>query len=106
MPDRKSLQLGNRIRIIAVPTLDMTAMAEAMRRGDPLAQWTTRILQRLADRHHIVRIDEIDEYGTPWFPYSFKNKSNTWERHHFAVMEDDSWTLVDQQHFSNPGANS
>jgi hypothetical protein len=87
--------VGNRIRILAVPALDMRAMAEAMRRKDPLAQWTTRVLQRLADRRHVVRIDEIDDHGTPWFPYSFKNKSNEWEHHHLAVMEDDSWELVD-----------
>jgi hypothetical protein len=70
-------------------------MADAMRREDPLAQWTTRVLQRLADRRQVVRIDQIDEYGTPWFSYSFKNKSASWEHHHLAVMEDGSWELAD-----------
>ena len=69
-------------------------MAKAMQRKDPLAQWTTRVLQRLADRKHIVRIDTIDEYATPWFTYTFKNKANSRELHCIAIMEDDSWEFI------------
>ena len=94
MPSRTTLRVGDRIRILSVPTLDLRQMADAMKRGDPLAQWTSRVLQRLADRKHCVRIDEIDEYATPWFSYSFKNKMNAWEHHRLAIMEDESWEMM------------
>lgn len=94
MPDRGSLRVGDRIRILRVPAQDLAAMANAMRQGRRDPQWTVRVLQRLADRRHLVRIDDIDEYHTPWFSYSFKNKANTWEHHRVAVMENDSWELV------------
>lgn len=91
MADPCTLKLGDRIRILAVPAADAAQAAAAMRRGDPLAQWTMRILQRLADRKDIVRIDEIDEYGKPWFRYQFRNKRGTWEHHTVAVMDSASW---------------
>ena len=91
MPDPRALKLGDRIRIIAIPTGDAAQAADAMRRGDPLFQWTMRILQRLADRKDIVRIDAIDEYGQPWFSYQFRNKRGAWEHHTLVVMDADSW---------------
>ena len=91
MPNPSTLKPGDRIRILAIPAADSAQAAAAMRRGDPLAQWTMRILQHLADRRDIVRIDEIDEYGAPWFSYQFRNKRGAWEYHTVAVMDSDSW---------------
>ena len=91
MPNPSTLKQGDRIRILAIPAADSAQAAAAMRRGDPLAQWTMRILQRLADRKDIVRIDTIDEYGQPWFSYHFRNKRGAWEYHTVAVMESASW---------------
>ena len=94
MPDPSTLKVGDRIRILSVPTADAVDAAAKMRRADPFAQWTMRILQRLADRKDIVRIDTIDEYGQPWFSYHFRNKRGAWEYHSLAIMEPDSWELI------------
>ncbi len=104
MPSRALLQAGDKIRIVRVPAHDLVNCANAMRSGKPWAQHTVRILQRLADRKQVVRIYEIDEYGNAWFATCFKNKHNAWEEHFLALMEDDSWELLDTA--PKPAANA
>jgi len=95
VPDPRTLHVGDRIRIVACPKADVAQMAVAMRRGNPDAQFTVRILQRLADRRQVVCIDQIDEYGKPWFSYRFRNKRGRQEEHSLAVMDEASWEMFD-----------
>jgi hypothetical protein len=91
MPDPHDLRIGDRIRCVRIPTGDLVDLRKRQRCGVPWAHDTVRILQRLADRRQVVAIDDVDEYGTPWFSYAFRNKTGRWEYHRLAVMDASSW---------------
>jgi hypothetical protein len=80
MPDRRKLKVGDKIRIISVPSGD---------RGE-----TAKVLQEIVDRGRPVRIFQIDEYKMPWFIVHILRKNGRREIHSLAIMEDDSWRYV------------
>ena len=92
MPDRKSLSVGQRIRLLRVPEGDLIQREHELQSGeieDP--GWTADTIERILARDPIVTISTIDEYGIPWFEYAFSEH----EIHSIAIMEDDSWEYAD-----------
>lgn len=80
------LQVGERVRIVRLPTVWKTAQYKVSR--------TMRdVYRRLIARRRPVRIDEIDMRGLPWIRCQFKDRSGQME-YHFLVLDDGSWVRV------------
>lgn len=98
MPDYKDLKLGDRIRLIRIPALDMEQHKRECRSGDRTAPGfsTMRVLQYLIDRKKICIIDEIDEFGHPWFSCSLRNEvgHGAIEWHFLNIVDDISWEFA------------
>src|SRR5438552_4184044 len=81
------LRIGDRIRIIGIPGAGVA--------GYYLHADTKRAFDKLIARRRSVRIDRIDEYGSPWYTCRFRTKAGRWEWHLFAVCNlDNNWVSV------------
>lgn len=84
------LKIGDRIRIISVPGKDNESYV--------IHPETVIIYEKLIKRNRFVTISEIDEDGTPWFTYMFKNKNGTLKYHFLSVCaSDNNWIRVRQK---------
>ena len=91
MPDPSKLKPGDRIRLLAVPELDLLQREREIRDGLDDAGWTADTLERILAQDPVVVISQIDEYGQPWFEYDLKDDSGEIEEHSIAIMEEASW---------------
>ena len=91
MPDRTSLRVGDRIRILTVPAADLRQREREVREGAEDAGWTADTIERILKRNPVVAIARIDEYGMPWFDCALNREDGTTEFHSLAIMEDESW---------------
>jgi hypothetical protein len=90
MPDRRTLRVGDRIRLLRVPIGDLLQRDRELREGIEVPGWTANTLERILATDPIVTIARIDEYGQPWFDYTLRLPDGA-EEHSIAVMDDDSW---------------
>ena len=88
MPDRTTLKIGERIRILSVPAADLEQRSREIRDGLEDAGWTADTIERIIRQDPVVTIDRIDEYGQPWFNYEFVDANGVVEEHTLAIMED------------------
>jgi hypothetical protein len=93
MPDRRKLRVGDRIRIVSVPTEDLK-QAKREKNESELAGHTAQVIQEIVDSKKVVEIFQIDEFKQPWVIIKFKRKGGRIEMHSLAIMEDDSWVFV------------
>lgn len=91
MPDRTQLKIGDGIRLLRVPQLDLEQRERELREGIEDAGWTANTIERIIAQDPIVTISSIDKYGRPWFEYDLKSASGETEYHSLAVLDDDSW---------------
>jgi hypothetical protein len=42
----------------------------------------------------MVTIDEVDEYGMPWFSYELTTEDGTIHYHHLGITDNDSWEYI------------
>ena len=91
MPDRTKLKIGDRIRLLRVPALDLEQRERELREGREDAGWTADTIERILAQDPVVTISRIDEYGMPWFEYQLKGPGGRVEDHALAIMEDESW---------------
>ena len=91
MPNRKKLQIGDRIRLLGVPQGDVEQRQRELRDGAEDAGWTADTIERIIAQDPVVTISSIDEYGSPWFGYQLKRTTGEIEKHWLAIMEDESW---------------
>ncbi len=82
----RSLRVGDRIRIIRMPS----GVDEP---GYTFHRDTRSLYKRLIARGRSLRICEIDAWGLPWIRCKFHRKDGRWEYHSLAV-NDDSWVRV------------
>ena len=82
-----NLKVGDRIRIISVPGV-----------GIPnywIHKDTVQVFKKIIARKRGVRIDRIDEDGTPWYTVRFKLKGGKWAWNFLAVLEGETnWVAV------------
>lgn len=91
MPDRTQLKIGDRIRLLRVPQLDLEQRERELRDAAEDAGWTANTIEQIIAQDPIVTISSIDEYGLPWFEYELKSASGEIHYHSIAIMEDESW---------------
>ena len=59
-----------------------------------MAGWTADSIERIIASDPIVTIDEIDEYGCPWFSAELVANDGTIEYHYLNIMDDESWEFA------------
>jgi hypothetical protein len=84
--DWKQLRVGDRIRIVRMPS-------DADVPGITFHRDTRRLYKMLIARNRPLRIAWIDENGLPWIQCRFRRKDERLEYHSLAV-NDDSWVRV------------
>src|SRR5947209_17302551 len=94
MPDRTTLKIGDRVRLLCVPSHDLEQRERERARGDEDAGWTADTIEQILALDPVVTIDFIDEYGQPWFPYDLTDDDGYVHEHHIALMEDESWEMA------------
>lgn len=94
MPDRTKLKIGDRIRLLRVPQLDLEERERELRDKVEHAGWTANTIERIIAQDPVVTISWIDEFGSPWFEYALKNDDGGIEHHSLAMMEDESWCMA------------
>lgn len=63
MPDPKTLQIGDSIRILRVPENDLHQRANEIASGTEMVGWTADSIERIIAQTPVVQISQIDEYG-------------------------------------------
>lgn len=95
MPDRKQLKIGDQIRLLKVPDLDMKQMEEDCSKGVEEPDFTVKVLRHLLSTHPVVTITQIDADGRPWFDCELKNDQDEVVYHSIMILDDDSWEYTD-----------
>ena len=91
MPDRHTLRIGEKIRLLRVPAHDVLARERELRDNVDSPGWTADTIERILAQDPVVTIARIDEYGQPWFDYVLRRPDGTHEEHTHAIMDDGSW---------------
>lgn len=94
MPDRSTLKIGDRIRVIAIPAADLRQRDDERRRGLIDAGWTADAIQLIISARLVVTITHLDEYGIPWFDCDLRPFGDPSTMHSIAIMDDDSWEFA------------
>ena len=94
MPDRTALRIGDEIRLLRVPRVDLDQRECELREGAEDAGITADTIERIIRTNPVVVIDEIDDRGFPWFSRRLKGPDGKFEFHSLAIMDDDSWERV------------
>jgi hypothetical protein len=82
----RDLQVGDRIRIVRIPSeFDLP--------GYYVHRDTRRLYQRLIARRRSVRVYQVDSWGLPWIRCQFRRTNGRWE-YHWLAINDDSWVKV------------
>ena len=93
MPDRTKLNVGDRIRLLAVPQCDLEQRERELSDGAELAGWTADTLERIIASKPEVMIDRIDEFGGAWFEVELPGSEGL-EYHSLTILDDESWEYV------------
>ena len=94
MPDRTTLKIGDRIRLLRVPAHDSEQRKRELREGVEDAGWTADTIEKIIRQDPIVTIDRIDECGQPWFNYNLVRQDGGVHEHTLAIMDNESWTTA------------
>jgi hypothetical protein len=94
MPDRTTLNIGDRIRLHFVPTQDLEQRERERRKGTECPGWTADTIERILLQDPVVTISSIDEHGYPWFDYDLRMPDGRVEHHSLAIMDNESWVQL------------
>ena len=92
MPDPSTLQVGDKIRVVAVPKGDFWALAS----GSTYLEKTVLVLEWMVGKEYTIAW--IDEDGKPWVDVDYPDPECT--EHSMAIMDCESWILLQAE----PGA--
>jgi hypothetical protein len=94
LPDPKTLQIGDLIRILRVPENDLHQRANEIASGTEMAGWTADSIERIIAQTPVVQISRIDEYGCVWYETTIIGPDGTEESHALIVYDDATWEPV------------
>lgn len=92
MPNKRTLKIGDRIRLLFVPQSDLDQREREILAGDEEPGCTADVLEIVIKTDPVVTISIIDEYH-PWFIVDIVRNGRD-EEHSLAVMDDTSWEFV------------
>ena len=93
MPDRNALRVGDRIRLLRVPTPDLEQRARLISEGKAVDDSTANIIERIIESTPVVEIESVHN-DCPWFEVALPHANGIVEYHSIAVIDDDSWECV------------
>ena len=93
--DWRKLRAGDRVRLLRVPEADLRQREQELCDGAEMAGWTADTLERILAKDPVVTIDEIDEYGAPWFHYELFAPNGSVEYHALTNTEEESWEYAE-----------
>lgn len=93
MPDRTKLRVGDRIRLLCVPSDDLERRERELRDGVDEAGLTADTIERILVLDPAVTISQIDDWGNPWFEYELPGPDGQTHVHSIAVLDDSSWRM-------------
>jgi hypothetical protein len=88
MDDWKSLRVGDRIRVVRLPSTFGQLAPDTK-----LAPEEVRLYKKLLASRKQLTVTEIDKDGRPWIRCCFRQRNGRLEIHYLAV-DDDSWVRV------------
>lgn len=97
MPDRTTLRIGDRIRLLRVPQGDVEQRVREIARGCEDAGWTADTIERITRimaQDPVVTISSIDEHGLRWFEVELISAGGRVEHHALAIVDDESWCMA------------
>jgi len=81
------LKVGDRVRITGIAGHGVPDYV--------ISRDTVRVYKKLIARGRSVRINRIDEYGSPWYHCRFRTGDGKWEHHFLSVSgSDNNWVKV------------
>lgn len=95
MPDPKTLKIGDRIRILRVPTADLQQRERELAEGTQMPGWTADSIEGVIEQSPVVSISRIDVYGCVWYDASIIGPDGIEEQHSLIVYDDDTWERLD-----------
>jgi hypothetical protein len=95
MPDPGLLQVGDRIRLIQVPSSDAAQRERELQAGSNSPGWTANTLERIIESDPVVTISRIDERGAPWFEVQLVEEDGRLHHHSLNITDNDSWVFAD-----------
>ena len=93
MPDPKTLQIGDRIRILRVPQSDLQLRGTEIATSIEMPGWTADSIQRIIKQTPVVRISLIED-GCVWYETTILGPDGTEEIHSLIIYDDDTWEVV------------
>jgi hypothetical protein len=94
MPDPKTLRIGDRIRILCVPSNDLRQRERELAERTEMAGWTADSIERIIAQTSVVNISRIDGDGCVWYDASMIGPDGQ-EEHSLIVYDDDTWERCD-----------
>ena len=101
MPDPGTLKIGDQIKVLRVPELDLRQREREIAEGAEMAGWTANTIERIIERTPVVRISRVDEQGCVWYDATITRADGSEEEHSLIVYDDDTW-----QHSATSGEAS
>jgi hypothetical protein len=96
MRDYRDLRVGDRVVIVEIPKsdLDQYKLESSLGLNDAPSIETVAVLQRLISLKKVCKITHVDEYGFPWFDYSFGNSIKVLQCGSLNISENQSWRFL------------
>lgn len=94
MPDPKSLQLGDHIRILSVPDCDLRQREVEIAIGADMPGWTADTIERIIAQTPVVRVSRIDGNGCAWYDATVIGPDGTEAIHSLIVYDDNTWETI------------
>ncbi|WP_461509307.1 hypothetical protein [Rhodopirellula baltica] len=95
MPDRTTLTVGDRIRLLTVPQCDLEQREREIAAGNVDPDVTATVIERIIDTDPIVTIQRVDDFGAAWFEVEFVETDGI-HYHSLTILDDESWERLDQ----------
>jgi hypothetical protein len=92
--DWRKLKVGDKVRLLCVPEADLKQREHEVASGAEMAGWTADTIERILSIDPVVTIDEVDEYGMPWFSYELTADDGIIEYHSLGITDNDSWEYI------------
>ncbi len=94
MANWKKLKIGDKLRLLKVPEADLRQREREIAAGLKDAGWTANTIELIIAQSPVVKIDDIDAFGSPWYTTKLMVDGKE-ERHLIAISEDESWELIE-----------
>ena len=94
MPDWRTLKVGDVVLLRSIPSADLEQRVSELQNGAQMAGWTADSIERIIVSEPVVTIEEVDEFGAPWYSRTLISHDSVEEHHWLTITHNDSWEYV------------